>query len=491
VGITFGLDGRIWFTENNGNRIGRISTGGLVTTTIAQTYNDAVFVGGDEDLTMTGGGGITFNSSIDGESNSTGDLTINTPNFGAQLRLNGAVGNMFPLDSLTINDAGPATIVGALQGAGTTLIKNGSGTLTFSAINSYSGATTVNSGVLLVNGATGVGSVIIGPGAALGGSGVVNGPVALSGFLTPGASPGILTTGNLMLAPGSTYFVDVNSPYTTAGVDYDQTRVFGGVTINGAVLNLNIGSTASSPSQILTIIDNDGSDALTVTNPFQTPAGTPLPEGSLLSVGNFAATISYHGGDGNDVVLTRVAPRVTSTQVNDGTAQRSRVTSLTVTFNAQVTFATTAGAAFTLTRVSDGAAVSFTATAQVIGGVTVVTLNNFTGSATQFGSLTDGRYTLTAIAGQISSDGLALDGNGDGTPGDNFTFGDAQGLFRLFGDVNGDQTVNGFDLGFFRNAFGTQTGDSNYLSYLDLNGDGVINGFDLGQFRTRFGTMLP
>jgi hypothetical protein len=64
-------------------------------------------------------------------------------------------------------------------------------------------------------------------------------------------------------------------------------------------------------------------------------------------------------------------------------------------------------------------------------------------------------------------------------------------LFRFFGDVNGDRTVNGLDLGFFRNAFGTQTGDPNYLSYLDLNGDGVINGFDLGQFRTRFGTVLP
>jgi hypothetical protein len=84
-----------------------------------------------------------------------------------------------------------------------------------------------------------------------------------------------------------------------------------------------------------------------------------------------------------------------------------------------------------------------------------------------------------------------LDGNGDGTAGDNYTFGDAQGLHRLFGDVNGDQVVNGFDLGFFRTAFGTQAGDPNYLSYLDINGDGVINGFDLGQFRTRFWTMLP
>jgi len=72
-----------------------------------------------------------------------------------------------------------------------------------------------------------------------------------------------------------------------------------------------------------------------------------------------------------------------------------------------------------------------------------------------------------------------------------YHFGDAQGLFRMFGDVNGDQTVNGLDFGFFRNAFGTQVGDANYLSYLDIDGDGVINGLDFGQFRSRFGTMLP
>jgi Dockerin type I domain len=84
-----------------------------------------------------------------------------------------------------------------------------------------------------------------------------------------------------------------------------------------------------------------------------------------------------------------------------------------------------------------------------------------------------------------------LDGNGDGIAGDNFTFSDNQGLFRFFGDVNGDQVVNGFDLGLFRNSFGTAIGDPNFLGYLDFNGDGIINGFDLGQFRTRFGTMLP
>ena len=39
-----------------------------------------------------------------------------------------------------------------------------------------------------------------------------------------------------------------------------------------------------------------------------------LPEGASLTIGNTPFTISYHGGDGNDVVLTQVvaaAPTVT------------------------------------------------------------------------------------------------------------------------------------------------------------------------------------
>jgi uncharacterized delta-60 repeat protein len=196
--------------------------------------------------------------------------------------------------------------------------------------------------------------------------------------------------------------------------------------------------------------------------------------------------------DGVRFALARLTGDTTtaSAQVNDGSVQRSRVTSLTVRFSSQVTFSGSPDQAFTLVR-TGGGAVSFTATVSVQNGGTVVTLDHFTGPDTEFGSLADGRYTLTALASQISIGGQALDGDADGTAGGDFVFNDTQGLFRFYGDVNGDQTVNGFDLGFFRNAFGTQAGDPNYLSYLDLNGDGVINGFDLGQFRTRFGTILP
>jgi hypothetical protein len=185
------------------------------------------------------------------------------------------------------------------------------------------------------------------------------------------------------------------------------------------------------------------------------------------------------------------APTVTGTQVNDGGAQRSRVTSLTVTFSAQVTFSGAVGAAFTLTRAGDGAAVTFAASQATVGGVTAVTLTGFGGAAAEFGSLADGRYTLTALAAQISAGGQALDGNGDGTPGDNYVFGAAQGLARFYGDTNGDLAVNGLDFGVFRTAFGTSAGSPAYLEYLDHNADGAINGVDFGPFRTRFGTALP
>src|SRR5262249_39705476 len=142
----------------------------------------------------------------------------------------------------------------------------------------------------------------------------------------------------------------------------------------------------------------------------------------------------------NEVVGMPAAPRVSGVVVNGGAAQRSRVTNLTVTFSTQVTFANTPGAAFSLTRNSDASAVTFTTTPNVVNGVTVVTLTGFGGPATQTGSLADGRYTLRALASQITAGGMQLDGNGDGTSGDNFVLvgnTTTNKLFRLFGDADG------------------------------------------------------
>jgi len=180
-------------------------------------------------------------------------------------------------------------------------------------------------------------------------------------------------------------------------------------------------------------------------------------------------------------------PRVQTTVVNDGSAQRSRVTSLTVRFNAQVSFAGAVNAAFTLTR-NGGGTVALTATASVVNGVTVVTLNGFTGGETEFGSLKDGRFTLTALAAQINVGGATLDGDNDGSAGGNFVFGDAQGLFRFFGDVNGDRHVDIADFGLFSASI---FNPANFNTAFDFNNDGVIDISDFGQFSLRFFTPLP
>ena len=96
-------------------------------------------------------------------------------------------------------------------------------------------------------------------------------------------------------------------------------------------------------------------------------------------------------------VYSIAAPTVQSLRVNDGSVQRSQVKGLAVTFDAQVSFAGTVAQAFTLSR-NGGKPVAFTATSSVINGVTVVSLSNFTGAETQFGSLGDGRYTLPATS---------------------------------------------------------------------------------------------
>src|SRR5207249_2885602 len=95
-------------------------------------------------------------------------------------------------------------------------------------------------------------------------------------------------------------------------------------------------------------------------------------------------------------------PRVTNVQSNGGATQRSMVTLLTVTFSTMVTLPTNVASAFTLTRIGGGA-VNFTATPQTVGGLTLVILGGFSGAeASQGGSLNDGRYTLTALASQIT-----------------------------------------------------------------------------------------
>jgi autotransporter-associated beta strand protein len=110
------------------------------------------------------------------------------------------------------NNGNSTTYNGKLNGTGS-LIKIGSGTLTFGGSETYSGATTINQGKLLVNG-TLAGPVTVGSGGALGGTGTLNSvTVGAGGHLAPGDSPGILhLSGSLTLLSGAKMDYELDTP---------------------------------------------------------------------------------------------------------------------------------------------------------------------------------------------------------------------------------------------------------------------------------------
>ncbi|MFO0808128.1 MAG: S8 family serine peptidase [Gemmataceae bacterium] len=198
------------------------------------------------------------------------------------------------------------------------------------------------------------------------------------------------------------------------------------------------------------------------------------------------ATISHGQGIGTITDNDPPALRVASVAVNGGAAQRSRVTQLAVTFSGVAQLPANPAAAFRLARLGGGPVGGFTATAATVGGVTVVTLANFTGAETAGGSLADGRYALTVLASQLAS----LDGNGDGTAGDDYVLNGTatNGLFRYYGDADGDGDVDGSDLfAYVPTVFNA----NNYISAFDFDGDGDVDGTDLFKFVQNLFIQLP
>lgn len=176
-----------------------------------------------------------------------GDFTVggfnNSTTFNGSMNLGGAT------RTLTLDNS--ATIGGSITNGGLTVASSLGRTLTLSGSNSYTGATTVNSGTLLVNNTagsgTGSGSVSVASGATLGGSGTISGATAVSGTLSPGNSPGVLTFGSdLTLNTGGNMLwelwanTEVNSP-----LSYDQVVVGGNLSVLGSFgINLDFGTLA-------------------------------------------------------------------------------------------------------------------------------------------------------------------------------------------------------------------------------------------------------
>ncbi|MBN1578214.1 MAG: DUF2341 domain-containing protein, partial [Chitinispirillaceae bacterium] len=200
--------------------------------------------GTDNFWTLTEGGGTSL-SSWPGVGNSAtfagtdGSFTINvsgTQSFDSLTFLKGTytlLGGTINLGtkngiSVVVNRT---TIIESVINGSAGLSKYGRGTLTLTGNATYTGATTIVTGMLIVNGSIASGSAVtVSPDATLGGTGICNGPVTIdSGTVTPGASvPGKLSTGPLALNAASVLNFDL-------GTKSDTIAVAGALTLDGTI----------------------------------------------------------------------------------------------------------------------------------------------------------------------------------------------------------------------------------------------------------------
>lgn len=205
----------------------------------------------------------------------------------------------------------PAVLAGSITGAANAdLLKTGLGTLVIlGTVNTYSGATILRQGSLLVNGSvTGSGAPFNVVSGTLGGDGSIARDVFMpGGRLSPGGAPtlpGDLTINSLTVASAQ-FLIDIEG--TTAATDYDQLNVLSSVALGNMQLVLSGAYTPVGADRFF-ILTLDGASPI-----LGTFAG--LPEGAGLTFNGVPMFISYQGDagtnsitGGNDVVLYIPSP---------------------------------------------------------------------------------------------------------------------------------------------------------------------------------------
>ena len=288
-----------------------------------------------------------------------------------------STGGAFTVESgatLYFGGSAPFTLDSATTLSGTgTVTEDGAGTVTILGNSpSFTGTTELGGGYMLVDGSQPASTVNLVSG-TLGGSGTV-GPITSSG--TVGDGLGSLTAqGNVTLDPLSNFVISING--ANPGTGFTQLVVKGTATLTGSGLHGSINFTPT-PGETFPII--------TSTAPI---VGTfnGLPEGATISIRGIPFTISYKGGNGDDVVLTDAA--VTTTTTLSSSAPTGSSFGQAVTFTATVAPSSGTGTPTgTVTFTIDGTAQT-PVPLQVVGGVDQASLPPIS-------SLTIGQQTIGA-----------------------------------------------------------------------------------------------
>jgi len=258
----------------------------------------------------------------------SGGLTINagTQTFNAPINLTGAqnftTGTGATVTILVLTTSSQLLIIdgtgivgiGLISGSGA-ILKSGQGIGAIVAAAGYSGPITINDGIFVVDAnipsstvtiqGTPPAGITIPALSGLGGTGTVGQTTVTSGGISAGTltSPtGILNiSGGINFTSQGGYLCKLGG--TTPGASgHDQLNVTGSVFLNDALLApLPWAGFQPAIGDTYVILRNDGTDPIIGTF-------ANLPEGAgFAGPLNTAFQITYHGGDGNDVAIQRVA----------------------------------------------------------------------------------------------------------------------------------------------------------------------------------------
>jgi len=149
--------------------------------------------------------------------------------------------------AINFNQSNSAAISAAISGDGS-VNQLGSGATTLSASNSYTGATTVSGGRLVVDGSINNSTVTVNNGGTLAGSGSVGGIVLnLGSTINPGNSPGTQSVaGNVVWNAGANYNWQIYDTALGAGTGWDLVNATGTLDLSaltvGSEFNINLWS---------------------------------------------------------------------------------------------------------------------------------------------------------------------------------------------------------------------------------------------------------
>ncbi|MEJ8859955.1 autotransporter-associated beta strand repeat-containing protein [Variovorax robiniae] len=279
----------------SGSITGNVVDNGLLAFNRTDDITFAGVISGTGGLVQAGTGTLT----VTGGSSYTGVTTISsgTLQIGADAAAGTVSGNIVNNGALVYARSDTRSYGAVISGTGS-VTQAGNGVLNLTGLNTYTGLTNVNSGVLAVNGTVG-GGAQVNAGATLRGTGTLAGAVTVAdgGHLAPGNSPGTLNVGSLALNGASQIDYELGFPGEVGGTQNDLTNVAGNLTLGGTLNLANLGGMSPGTYRVFnyggTLTDNglaiNGQlPARFVSSDFLVDTATPGQVNLIVQSGGFA-----------------------------------------------------------------------------------------------------------------------------------------------------------------------------------------------------------